>query len=667
MDESSPHATANPCGLRVGRVISACLVILCASLCESRAAEIHVPADFATIQAAIVAASNGDIVVVYPGTYFENIDFLGKAITVRSTDPDDHDVVWSTTIVGDGINSCVTFANKEGTDSLLSGFSIVNGKYGVRCKGDLLVPPNLVPCPTISNNIIMNCWAAGIVISSSGAIIRYNTIRDNSGDGIRLGASDDLRYDIKETVIDSNTISRNAQGIDYKFSRGPVCITRNTFTGNTEAGIKCDYNAGIAKGFSLTIDDNEISGSRWGMWFDWRYGTITIRNNNLYFNAISGIQCSGGGIMIVDNSIVDCGLGIDSQDSSAVVIGNTISDNAYGGVKADHDTFSGNVITGNGQFGVQDGGGMRVVAVRLLDNVIGWNSARDGAGIYGGDIQALQGSIIVGNRASRCGGGIYAGMVHGNNNLIIGNSAGQLGGGVYFLQGGNYQSLEDTIVQNAAPFWPGVFMTYLAYSGEIVGSLIRDNGGPDDPQVRAESSRTSLLVQYCNVEDGENGVSVVNPLKLTWGPGNIDADPLFVDPGHWDDAGMPDDPSDDTFVLGDYHLLPGSPCIDRGTNDITLPEWMPRPTLDIDLSGIPRIIDGNLDGTATIDIGAYEFLPGDVNYDGRVNILDLITIRVSLGQDPASSPAARKADANADGRVNIEDLIFVRNLLGKNE
>ena len=45
---------------------------------------INVPGDYSTVQAGINAASNGDVVLVADGTYYENINFRGKAITVAS-------------------------------------------------------------------------------------------------------------------------------------------------------------------------------------------------------------------------------------------------------------------------------------------------------------------------------------------------------------------------------------------------------------------------------------------------------------------------------------------------------------------------------------------------------------------------------------------------------
>jgi len=45
---------------------------------------IHVPGDQPTIQAGIVAAMDGNVVLVAEGTYYENINFLGKPITVAS-------------------------------------------------------------------------------------------------------------------------------------------------------------------------------------------------------------------------------------------------------------------------------------------------------------------------------------------------------------------------------------------------------------------------------------------------------------------------------------------------------------------------------------------------------------------------------------------------------
>ncbi len=86
--------------------IAAGLVLVGASSADI----INVPGDFGTIQAAIddVGTVAGDEIVVAIGTYTENINFNGKAITVRSTDPTHSAVVLNTIINGGGSGSVVT-------------------------------------------------------------------------------------------------------------------------------------------------------------------------------------------------------------------------------------------------------------------------------------------------------------------------------------------------------------------------------------------------------------------------------------------------------------------------------------------------------------------------------------------------------------------------------
>jgi len=111
----------------------------------------------------------------------------------------------------------------------------------------------------------------------------------------------------------------------------------------------------------------------------------------------------------------------------------------------------------------------------------------------------------------------------------------------------------------------------------IGNSIIHDNTGSATPE-----SDTQMKICYSNVQGG-------------WpGEGNIDVDPRF-------------------FGSTSYSLRPDSSCMDAGTNipfgDIGfLPET--------DILGAARRIDGNGDGLAAVDMGAYEWNPADCNGNG---------------------------------------------------
>jgi hypothetical protein len=137
------------------------------------ASTINVPAGQPTIQAAINAASNGDIILVAPGTYTENINFLGKAITVESSKG-----AKVTIINGGEVASVVTFSSNETPTSVLKGFTLTNG----------------------SATITGDYQGGGIAIDNASPTIEDNIIEDNfaedagGGIGINFGSPKSLSF-----------------------------------------------------------------------------------------------------------------------------------------------------------------------------------------------------------------------------------------------------------------------------------------------------------------------------------------------------------------------------------------------------------------------------------------------------------------------------------------
>jgi|GEM_PF-4054534 len=118
------------------KLAPAIALILTAWAVPVSAAILPVPADFATIQAAVDAAAPGDEVVIAPGIYTgdgnRDIDFHGKRITVRSADPADPAIVAATVIDCNGTHDeyhrGLIFQSGESDTATVDGIHIVNGR-----------------------------------------------------------------------------------------------------------------------------------------------------------------------------------------------------------------------------------------------------------------------------------------------------------------------------------------------------------------------------------------------------------------------------------------------------------------------------------------------------------------------------------------------------------
>jgi hypothetical protein len=150
---------------------------------------INVPADYATIQAAIIASADGDEVVVAPGVYLEAINFIGRAITVRSQDPADPNVVNTTIIDGNGADRVVQCVTGEGPDTVLAGLTITGGYGGA---GDAAYEGagmyNYGTSPTVRDCVFRDNYAyisGGGMFNRNGAplVERCQFIDNDAGSG----------------------------------------------------------------------------------------------------------------------------------------------------------------------------------------------------------------------------------------------------------------------------------------------------------------------------------------------------------------------------------------------------------------------------------------------------------------------------------------------------
>jgi hypothetical protein len=251
-----------------------------------------------TIQSAIDAADYGDTVLVAPGTYHENINFRGKAITVKSESGRPEDTI----IDGGSANPVVSFISGEGRGSTINGFTLQNGRAGIDSQGAIDGGGIKVQSssPTITNNLITNnqaCQGGGIGVDAGSPLIQRNTIINNvcnlcsgrGGGGISIWGLSSV--EILDNVIANNGMGSRGLGKEgggiYMSGAGALIIKRNIIKGN---GIADGQGGGISivNNSNTLIVQNLITGNQ------------ANEGGGIYW-----IASGGPGLILVNNTIAD--------------------------------------------------------------------------------------------------------------------------------------------------------------------------------------------------------------------------------------------------------------------------------------------------------------------------------------------------------------------------
>ncbi|MHB8994362.1 MAG: right-handed parallel beta-helix repeat-containing protein [Armatimonadota bacterium] len=291
----------------IGRSLTVVIALWVVVASTAEAATRIVPTDFPTIQGAVNASRSGDVVIVAPGTYSENVVIADKRLFLRSINSHNESTVAATII---------DLTGRTGPGLEVKG----SGAQGT----------------TVSGFTVRNSAAEGIVVSGTAATIEYCQIRQNQLAGIRSAGgcvADNIVSGngtdgilVSNCQVKDNSVSENG-GCGIKSSLDGI-ISGNTIIGNGGSGILMQGSG------SHRIAGNAVSGSGDG-------GIICENSGEISGNLVSantaassaGVRITGDGPfsvtrnLICSNTATVSGGGMSIGYSDAELINNTIAAN----------------------------------------------------------------------------------------------------------------------------------------------------------------------------------------------------------------------------------------------------------------------------------------------------------------------------------------------------
>jgi len=633
------------------------------------------------IQQAINEASEGDEIVINEGVYYEHIDFKGKNVTLRSTDPEDPAVVAATVISGRGRGTVVTFSSGEQKSCVLAGFTITDGNEGICITG---AGPTITNCRIVGNRDtgIDSMYVPGVRYSAE---IINCAIVDNGGDGIRAEGR-------KTPTLTNCIISGNRKcGVYAQNST----ITNCNIVGNAISGI-LGYDLKVANSIIWDNSQQQIID-------DYSSCSVTYSNVQGGWPGEGNINANPCFVEL-GSWIPDESFGPNPADGQTYMDPNVVLSWSPGRNAVSHDVYFGtefddvnNATTDSAEYmgnedsnswdsnnydpnglepgttyywrvdGVNDlhigspwkGAVWSFTTLMWEPNLVGWWQFDEGQGDTAADSSSYGNDGAISDNVSWVGGVCDGNALEFSDGRVLIPDANELRPKTQLTVSAwvNYVWPQDDFARILAKGANDYETFSMEVDGDGLVFYVRDNVyyqyrrsyGPHlidhNEWVHVAGTYDGSEVRcYLNGESGYSnyaGPIILSQDTVGLGIGNAPDVPRpfdgTIDEVRLYDRGLSSEEieqlyrscssGDDELIIeygGDYHLLSGSACIDAGSNVA-----VPADTYDLDgdgnttepipwdLDGNPRIVDGDNGGNCVVDMGAYEYFVPAIEVEMR--------------------------------------------------